>query len=115
VPVLGAMFRSTSFRKNETELVIIVTPYLVRPVSANQIALPTDGYKAPTDIERVLLGQTQSGKSGGERPKPSMAPPAQVVRPELGALMPSQSAPSSKKSKGKDAQASSVSPGFGGN
>jgi pilus assembly protein CpaC len=115
VPVLGAMFRSTSFRKNETELVIIVTPYLVKPVSANQIALPTDGYKAPTDIERVLLGQTQSGKSGGERPKPSMAPPAQVVRPELGSLMPSQNAPSSKKAKGKEAQASYVSPGFGGN
>ena len=74
LPILGALFRSTSFRRNETELVIVVTPYLVKPVNANQIALPTDGYKAATDFERVVLGQSFSGKIGGERPKPTMAP-----------------------------------------
>ena len=47
LPILGALFRSTKYRRAETELVIIVTPYLVRPVS-NQLALPTDGYRAPT-------------------------------------------------------------------
>lgn len=75
LPVLGAMFRSNSFRRNETELVIVVTPYLVKPVNAGDIKLPTDGYKAATDVERVLLGQTFSGKTGEERPKPTVAAP----------------------------------------
>ena len=63
IPVLGALFRSTSYRRQETELVIIVTPYLVRP-SSNRLALPTDGYRAPTDAQRVVLGQSYSGVSG---------------------------------------------------
>ncbi len=54
VPILGAMFRSNAFQRNETELVIVVTPYLVKPVNANQIALPTDGYHAPNDFDRVF-------------------------------------------------------------
>ena len=57
IPVLGALFRSTKFQRNETELVIIVTPYLVRPVSG-QLATPTDGYRAPDDIQRDFLGQS---------------------------------------------------------
>src|SRR6202000_1104053 len=57
VPVLGALFRSNAFQRQETELVIVVTPYLVKPVNANQIALPTDGYQAPNDLSRVFLGQ----------------------------------------------------------
>lgn len=78
VPVLGAMFRSNAFRRNETELMIIVTPYLVKPVSPNQIVLPTDGYVAPNDAERVLLGQTFKGNSGAVRPQPSVAPATTV-------------------------------------
>ena len=75
LPVLGALFRSTRFRRAETELVIIVTPYLVRPVSG-RLALPTDGYRAPTDAERVFLGQSYSGQSG----RPAMAPaPAPTI------------------------------------
>ena len=74
VPVVGALFRSTSFQRGETELMIIVTPYLVKPVNANDIVLPTDAYKAPTDLGRVFLGQLGSGTTGGERPKPSVAP-----------------------------------------
>src|SRR6476620_6137259 len=56
LPILGALFRSSSYRRNETELVIIVTPYLVRPVSG-QLATPTAGYRAPSDAERVWEGQ----------------------------------------------------------
>jgi pilus assembly protein CpaC len=63
LPILGALFRSTKFRRSETELVIIVTPYLVRPVSG-QLALPTDGYRIPTDAQRVFLGQSYTGQSG---------------------------------------------------
>ena len=62
IPILGALFRSTSYRRQETELVIIVTPYLVRPVSG-QLALPTDGYRATTDAQRVFLNKTFTGTS----------------------------------------------------
>jgi pilus assembly protein CpaC len=60
LPILGALFRSTAYRRDETELVIIVTPYLVRPVST-QIALPTDGYRAPDDAKEWGMGQSSSG------------------------------------------------------
>ncbi|MEO8176919.1 MAG: type II and III secretion system protein family protein [Sphingomicrobium sp.] len=63
LPILGALFRSTKYRRSETELVIIVTPYLVRPVSG-QLAAPIDGYRAPDDAQRVFLGQTFRGQSG---------------------------------------------------
>jgi pilus assembly protein CpaC len=66
LPILGALFRSTRYRRSETELVIIVTPYLVRPVSG-QLALPTDGYRAPTDVQRVLEGHTFVGPARGRR------------------------------------------------
>lgn len=58
LPILGALFRSDRFRRNESELVIIVTPYVVKPVSANRIASPTDGFVAPNDVERILGGIT---------------------------------------------------------
>ena len=73
LPIIGALFRSTSFRRSETELVIIVTPYLVRPVSG-QLAMPTNGYRAPSDVQRVLEGQTYVGpgapRGGGASPAP---------------------------------------------
>jgi len=63
LPILGALFRSTKFQRSETELVVIVTPYLVRPVST-QMATPIDGFRSPNDIERDMLGQTFKGVSG---------------------------------------------------
>ena len=56
VPVLGTLFRSDRFQRNESELVIIVTPYIVRPVSDKRMAGPTDGYVSPNDAERVIGG-----------------------------------------------------------
>jgi pilus assembly protein CpaC len=85
LPIIGALFRSNSFRRQETELVIVVTPYLVKPVSANQIALPTDGYKGPTDFQRVIGGQTFDGKTGEKRPGPQSAPPVTAPAPSIGA------------------------------
>ena len=73
LPILGALFRSTSFRRAETELVIIVTPYLVRPVST-QMALPTDGYRMPTDAQGFGLGQPYTGTSGPRPAGPAPAP-----------------------------------------
>lgn len=57
IPVLGALFRSDAFRRQESELMIVVTPYIVRPASG-RLPLPTDNYMPPKDLERFLLGQT---------------------------------------------------------
>ncbi|MGI9435953.1 MAG: type II and III secretion system protein family protein, partial [Geminicoccaceae bacterium] len=57
LPVLGTLFRSQRFQTKETELVILVTPYLVRPVTEPVLATPIDGYEAPSDIERILEGR----------------------------------------------------------
>ena len=78
LPVIGALFRSNGFKRNETELMIVVTPYLVKPVSQHQIALPTDGLRAPTDAQRIIEDQTFIGKSGEKGPKPIQAPPQTV-------------------------------------
>jgi len=56
IPILGALFRSDSFRRQESELMIVVTPYIVRPTTA-RIPLPTDNYVPPKDLERFLLGR----------------------------------------------------------
>ena len=90
LPILGMLFRSTSFRRQETELVIIVTPYLVRPVSG-RMALPTDGYRAPTDAERVFLGQSYKGVSG-----PEATAPAPVPRPSFSGTAATTAAPGFK-------------------
>ena len=73
LPILGTLFRSTSFRRQETELVIIVTPYLVRPVSG-RMALPTDGYRAPADGTRVWEGQSYSSQGRPAAAAPAPAP-----------------------------------------
>jgi pilus assembly protein CpaC len=56
IPILGALFRSRDFIKAETELVVIVTPYLVRPVSRQQLATPGDGLYPATDMKANFLG-----------------------------------------------------------
>ncbi|HEU4956129.1 MAG TPA: type II and III secretion system protein family protein [Sphingomicrobium sp.] len=73
LPILGSLFRSTSFQRQETELVIIVTPYLVRPTSG-QLATPTNGYRAPTDVQHFWEGQTFTGQSGKGAPVPAPGP-----------------------------------------
>ena len=107
VPVLGAMFRSSAFRRRESELMIVVTPYLVKPVNAADIKLPTDGVLAPTDVERVFLGQSLTGKSGLPRPVPQAAPSA---APALG--LPPAGVPISSRDKPKGAKTAAASPGF---
>jgi pilus assembly protein CpaC len=72
IPILGMLFKSDNFRRGETELVIVVTPYLVKPVSANDIVLPTDAFQNSDDLSRILLGRTSAGVTGGERPKPKL-------------------------------------------
>jgi pilus assembly protein CpaC len=78
IPVLGSLFRSTKYQRNESELVIIVTPYLVKPVSG-QLATPADGYRAPNDGQSYLLGQTYNGRSGSVQPTAVQAAPVAPV------------------------------------
>lgn len=85
LPILGNLFKSSNWRRQETELIIIVTPYLVRPVDANQIAMPTDGYRNPSDAQFLLGNQMHDGKPGNDRPKPSQATPATVTPDKVAA------------------------------
>lgn len=112
LPILGALFRSTKWRRSESELVIIVTPYLVKPVSANQIALPTDGYKMTPDAGRLLLGKNFSGKSDEKRPMPKAAAPV-TAQPSIGAITPAEPAARAETRKKTDKSGSAAAdPGF---
>ncbi|MBZ9705805.1 type II and III secretion system protein family protein [Mesorhizobium sp. ESP7-2] len=57
IPVLGALFRSRDFVRNESELVIIITPYLARPVARNDLAKPDDNFNPPSDGAGMFLGR----------------------------------------------------------
>ena len=70
LPIIGALFKSTNFQKGQTELVIVITPYLVNPVDDNDIHLPTDGYQTPDQLQQWLLNRDNSGVTGGTRPMP---------------------------------------------
>ncbi len=63
LPGIGALFRSQEFIKGETELLILVTPHLAKPVAPEDIRLPTEGFAEPGDLEWFLLGRTEA-KSG---------------------------------------------------
>ena len=69
VPVLGPLFRSTRFQRSESELVIIVTPYLVAPVGGARLATPRDGLEDPTDLQRLIEGRmARRSVAPGEQP-----------------------------------------------
>ncbi len=72
IPVLGNLFRSSSWQKQETELVVLVTPHLVKPVTPGTARLADDKWIDPSDYEKYLLGWTQG------QPK---SPPVQVQQP----------------------------------
>lgn len=57
LPILGTLFRSRDFQKQETELVVLVTPYVVKPVARQQLARPDDGFAWASDVNSNLLGQ----------------------------------------------------------
>jgi pilus assembly protein CpaC len=62
IPGLGQLFTSQKFLKNETELVIFVTPHLVKSIAPDSIRLPTDNYIEPSDMEFYLMGRTEARK-----------------------------------------------------
>ncbi|MGH8658590.1 MAG: type II and III secretion system protein family protein [Gammaproteobacteria bacterium] len=71
VPVLGALFRSQEYQGGQTELVMFVTPHLARPISAQQVRLPTDSFVPPDDLEFYLMGKME--KRSPKPPEPDAA------------------------------------------
>ena len=65
VPILGALFRSSDFVRRQSELVIIITPHLVKPVSGEALSMPTDRMRVPTEEELFLLGTIEGTSSLG--------------------------------------------------
>jgi pilus assembly protein CpaC len=82
LPVLGALFRSRDFQNNESELVVMITAYLVNPVAEAALAKPSDGFITPTDPETLLLGRlnTVYKKSAQPLTPEAAAPVGFVVR-----------------------------------
>ncbi|MGZ5927772.1 MAG: type II and III secretion system protein family protein [Rhizomicrobium sp.] len=82
LPVLGALFRSRDFQNSETELVVMITAYLVNPTAEAALATPSDGYITPTDPETLLLGRlnTVYKKSAKPLTPEAAAPVGFVVR-----------------------------------
>ncbi len=123
MPVLGNLFKSREYQRGETELVIVVTPYLVKPVNANDIVLPTDALRSANMAEQLINNQDSSGITGGDRPKPSVEQPADSA-PNFGALpmqpraMPSEPAKPRREARAaknrqvKPGTVASASPGF---
>ncbi len=67
VPVLGALFRSASYQRDQSELVIIITAHLVSPVRGDALALPTDRIKPPSERDLFLFGRTAAGTRAPEQ------------------------------------------------
>ena len=57
LPVLGSLFRSRDYINNQTELMVLVTPYVVRAVAQKQLSRPDDGFSDPNDQSTALLGR----------------------------------------------------------
>ena len=126
VPILGNLFRSRSFQKGETELVIVVTPYLVNPVNDADIVLPTDGFRAANTAEALLGFQTHSGETGARRPgptaveKPAANPNVSRIDPQnvlpgderAPAPVPAKSVRADDKNRKTDDTATAAVPGF---
>jgi pilus assembly protein CpaC len=74
IPVLGNLFRSNKWQNNETELVVLVTPHLAKPLAPGAVRLPTDKWAPTTDFDKYILGLDQ----GREQPTPPQSQPAQT-------------------------------------
>ena len=83
VPILGALFRSDRFQRNETELVILITPFVVKPVNdPNQLRMAGDNYTVPNDRDRLLMMRQTGGPPAPPAALPGTAPaPALVPMP----------------------------------
>jgi pilus assembly protein CpaC len=94
IPIIGALFRSTSFQHEETELVMIVTPRLVRPVPAGALKVPTDRVGPPNEADLLINGRQDTGVPPTGRPfvQPPAPPVLPPPPPPAGAAVPAGSA-----------------------
>ncbi|ROT98971.1 type II and III secretion system protein family protein [Histidinibacterium lentulum] len=81
IPVLGALFRSAEYQREQTELVIIVTPHLVTPTRGEALALPTDRVRPPTERDLFLYGRVAAQAGPGGTPQQGAA--AEVARQDF--------------------------------
>jgi len=81
LPVLGALFRSRDYQRNETELVVIVTPFVVNPVSERQLNTPAKGLVPPTDLQTILFGKLNKNNDvrGRKPPSPYQGPVGFII------------------------------------
>jgi pilus assembly protein CpaC len=86
LPIIGQLFRSSGFKKSQSELIIVVTPYLVKPLGETQVALPTDGYRSPTDGQLFLMNRAMDGKTGETPRRPIVAPPVTAAGAPIASL-----------------------------
>ena len=86
LPIIGSLFRSTGFQNEQTELVIIVTPRLVRPVRAGALKAPTDRVKPPNEADLFLNGRTDSGVPPSSAPFVTPRPGATILPPPSGGM-----------------------------
>ncbi|RQR37275.1 type II and III secretion system protein family protein [Burkholderia sp. Bp9142] len=106
VPVLGALFRSTSFQQDRTELIFVITPHLVRPLQTADVPLPTDSFSKPNEVDVYATGNMEGRKGvrkAGAQPAngamdapqtPAPAPAPQSAAPAVpAAALPAPRAP----------------------
>lgn len=80
IPVLGSLFRSAEYQREQSELVIIITPHLVTPVRGDAFALPTDRIKPPTEKDLFLYGRTAAGT---RKPLPTRGAAGEVAKQDF--------------------------------
>jgi len=113
IPIIGSLFKSDSWQKNQSELMIVITPYLVKPVDASKIKLPTDGFESPSDLKRILLGHQSGGDGKTPRPGPTVAPGVPVAPSVSGNAQSNAQKPKGKTKKKQNKKAdTSLQPGF---
>ena len=72
--MLGTLFRSRDYLEGETELVVIVTPYIVQPTNPNNLQTPADGFKIANDAETLLMGRLNHVYKTKTKPDAAGAP-----------------------------------------
>jgi pilus assembly protein CpaC len=82
IPIIGTFLRSNSLQRNETELVVAVTAYLVKPVSRDQVRLPTEGLAPPSDYDLYLLGRLHAVYG-----REAAAPPPETLHGPIGYII----------------------------
>jgi pilus assembly protein CpaC len=87
IPILGALFRSSQFQKNETELIIVVTPHLVVPTTEAKLPLPTGRFIEPDDFDFYVMGRMQSA-GPPLRPRGARSIPEERIEGPVGSVMP---------------------------